>query len=124
MSRCFGIWVLVIITPVLADDDTALVATIIDAGISRVPVQTIAPAYPRKARRDRIEGEVQVCFHITRRGTTRSVSVRTSTHRAFERPSTKAVRASTFKPLVDDEPLPAIKSCRTFVFSLEPVEEQ
>ena len=124
MSRGWGICVLVLISPAAADDDAALLARIIDADISRVPVYTVAPEYPRKARRDRIEGEVQVCFHISRSGTTRSISVRSSTNRAFERPSTKAVRASTFRPLKKDQALAASKSCRTFVFSLQPVEEQ
>ncbi|HNP63791.1 MAG TPA: energy transducer TonB [Woeseiaceae bacterium] len=102
-----------------ADTDRA---RIIDSDTDRTPLQTVVPAYPEKARRDRIEGEVQVCFDIDRAGRTRRVAVRRSTHRIFERPSIQAVKASTFRPLDDDQALQAIKSCRTFVFELQPVE--
>ena len=94
-------------------------ARVVDAVSERVPLHTVAPKYPKKARRDRIEGEVQVCFDVDRQGRTRRIAVRNSTHRAFEKPSMRAVRASTFRPLEDSEPLPAIKVCRTFIFALE-----
>ena len=106
----------------LADDDEPPLARIVENIVKRVPEHTVAPQYPRKARRDRIEGEVQVCFEIDRKGKPRRVAVRTSTHRAFERPSIKAVRASTFRPIKDDADVPQIKSCRTFVFSLQPAK--
>tara|TARA_R110000782_G_scaffold41594_7_gene95230 strand:+ start:1037 stop:1408 length:372 start_codon:yes stop_codon:yes gene_type:complete len=98
-------------------------ARIIDSDSDRTPLHTVVPVYPFKARRDRIEGEVQVCFDIDRAGRTRRVAVRRSTHRIFERPSIRAVKASTFRPLDDDQALQAIKSCRTFVFALQPVED-
>jgi len=112
----------IVIAPVFAADEQPLVAHIIDSSKGRVPSHTVAPEYPREARRDRVEGEVQVCFDVNREGRTRRIGVRTSTHRAFEKPSIKAVRASKFWPVGKDEPLPAIKSCRTFIFSLEPAE--
>jgi hypothetical protein len=62
---------------------------------------------------------VQVCFDVDRQGRTRRIAVRNSTHRAFEKPSIKAVRASTFRALEDSDPLQAIKTCRTFIYSLE-----
>ena len=34
----------------------------IAADVQRVPLHTTIPAYPKLARRDRIEGEVEVCF--------------------------------------------------------------
>ena len=80
--------------------------------------------YPKKARRDRIEGEVQVCFEITRNGRTRRIAVRKSTHRVFEKPAIRAVRASTYEPLPDDAAMSGIKSCRTFRFTLEPVVQE
>lgn len=89
--------------------------------VERTPSHTVMPKYPRVARRDRIEGEVQVCFEITRNGKTRRIAVRRSTHRLFEKPSIRAVRASTYVPLPKDAALSGIKSCRTFRFSLEPV---
>ena len=107
----------------LAEDDVT-VAHVVDGISGRMPLQTVAPEYPRKARRDRVEGQVEVCFEIDRKGRPRRIAVRNSTNRAFEKPSIKAVRASTFRPLKDDEELQSIKSCRRFIFSLEPVEEQ
>ena len=105
-----------------AADEEWVLARIIDTSIKRVPVHTVAPKYPRKARRDRVEGKVRVCFEVDRQGRPRRVGVRHSSARTFERPSIKAVRASTFKPLGENEPLLAIKSCRTFIFALEPSE--
>lgn len=112
-----------ITTSIFAEERQPLVAHIIDSSTDRIPLLTVAPEYPRKARRDRIEGEVQVCFDVTREGTTRRIAVRSSTYRAFEKPSMKAVRASSFRPIGSDEQLQAIKSCRTFVFALEPAEK-
>ena len=124
MKRC-GLFVgtFFVIASAFAADEQPVVAHVIDSSTDRIPAQTVAPEYPRKARRDRVEGEVQVCFEVTREGQTRRVAVRNSTHHTFEKPSLKAVRASSFRPLGKDEALPAIKSCRTFVFSLEPAEE-
>ncbi len=113
----------VAVTTLLAEGDP-VVAHVVDRIADRVPLQTVAPEYPRKARRDRIEGQVEVCFDIDRKGRPRRIAVRNSSNRAFEKPSIKAVRVSTFRPLNDDEELQSIKSCRTFIFSLEPVEVQ
>ncbi len=109
-------------TDAIADDEEPILAQVIDNNLNRVPVHTVAPKYPRKARRDRIEGEVRVCFEIDRDGRPRRVGVRYSSARTFERPSIDAVRASSFRPLGKNDVLQAIKSCRTFVFALEPVE--
>lgn len=97
-----------------------------DSATDRVPLHTVIPDYPRTARRDRIEGEVQVCFNITRDGHPTRIAVRRSTHRIFEKPSRKAVRQSTWLPIGKDEPMSGIKACRTFRFNLVPVsaEEQ
>jgi hypothetical protein len=46
--------------------------------------------------------------------------VRKSTHRVFEKPSIRAVRASTYEPLPEGVELPVIKACRTFRFTLQP----
>ncbi len=102
---------------VLADVDTE------DSKTDRVPLHTIIPDYPKEARRDRVEGNVQVCFKISRAGTPWRIAVRRSTHRVFEKPAIKAVRDSTFAPLRPTEQLPDIKACRTFRFYLEPVPE-
>jgi TonB family protein len=87
----------------------------------RRPLQTVVPGYPEKARRARVEGEVEVCFKVNREGKTSKVAVRRSTNRAFEKPARDAVRASTYRPLPEDEELSGIKTCRTFRFHLASV---
>ena len=109
--------------PVVVADVEPFYAYVIDSSTDRIPSHTVAPEYPRKARRDRIEGRVQVCFDVDRQGRTRRVAVRHSSHRAFEKPSIKAVRASFFRALSEKENLLDIKSCRTFMFSLEPIDK-
>ena len=124
MRRSWYFLTLVLIASALLAEDDVTVAHVVDSISGRMPLQTVAPEYPRKARRDRVEGEVEVCFEIDRKGRPRRIAVRNSTNRTFEKPSIKAVRASSFRPLKDDEELQSIKSCRRFIFSLEPVEEQ
>lgn len=87
----------------------------------RVPLNTVAPAYPDVARRDRIEGDVQVCFNVDRDGRPYRIAVRSSTNRIFEKPAIRAIRASRYQPLPKDQDVPAIKTCRTFRFRLESV---
>ena len=104
----------------LADSDFQ-VTHLLDGTGGRKPLQTMVPDYPEKARRQRLEGEVEVCFNVDRDGKTSRVSVRRSTHRWFERPSILAVRASTYHPLSEGQRLSGIKTCRTFRFRLTPV---
>lgn len=93
----------------------------VDTDYDRMPANTIIPEYPEKARIRRIEGEVQVCFDISRDGFPRRVTVRDSTHRFFEKPAIEAVRRSTWRPIPPGENVPNIKACRTFRFNLIPV---
>lgn len=106
-----------------ADDTevTQLAGHLIDDSGERQPLQTIVPMYPERARRERLEGVVQVCFNVDRSGRTSRVSVRKSTNRVFEKPSTLAVRASSYRPLAEGKELSGIKTCRTFRFQLTPV---
>ena len=85
----------------------------------RVPLHTVVPKYPDEARRDRIEGEVEVCFNVNRKGRPTRIAVRSSSNRIFEKSAIRAVRASRYKPIPRSEPVPSIKTCRTFNFSLE-----
>jgi len=94
---------------------------IVDEQSDRVPLITAAPQYPDNEIRDRIEGEVKVCYLIDKRGLPYRVGVRESTHRAFERPSLRAVKASSYVPLKSDEQVSSVKTCRTFRFQLEPI---
>lgn len=118
-----GLLAVIVAATVAPGNDDLLLVQVVGTDSRRLPALTVAPEYPRKARRDRIEGEVQVCFDVDREGRTRRIAVRHSTNRAFEKPSIRAVRASRFRPLKKDEALQSIKSCRTFRFSLEPVEK-
>lgn len=93
----------------------------LDSSTDRAPLHTVIPDYPQIARRDRIEGEVEVCFHITRDGRPQRIAVRNSTNRLFEKPARKAVRHSTWVPLKEGDEVSGIKACRTFRFSLVPV---
>ena len=90
----------------------------IESNMERVPLHTVIPDYPEVARRDRVEGSVQVCFNISRSGYPRRIAVRHSTNRLFEKIAKKAVRQSTWKPLSEGEQESGIKACRTFRFSL------
>ncbi len=114
---------LLLLAGVLARAEETSIPRLIEEYSDRIPNVTVAPEYPRDARRDRIEGEVQVCYNIDNKGRPFRVAVRRSTHRIFERPSMRAVKASTYVPLKPDEKTSGIKSCRTFRFQLEPVVE-
>lgn len=102
-------------------DDASDLTHLYDDGGGRKPVQTVVPMYPELALRERVEGEVQVCFNVDRNGKPHRVRVRKSTNRIFEKPSVLAVRASTYEPLPEGEKLSGIKTCRTFRFRLDPV---
>ncbi len=101
------------------DDNGATHLT--DDSSDRKPLQTVVPVYPEKARRERLTGEVEVCFNVDRDGKTSRVAVRRSTHRIFEKPAILAAKASTYYPLAEGQTLSGIKTCRTFRFQLTPV---
>lgn len=102
-------------------DDAASVTHLIDDTGERMPLNTVVPVYPEQARRERVEGDVEVCFNIDREGRTSRVRVRHSSNRIFERPSVLAVRASSYTELPPEKRLSGIKTCRTFRFRLLPV---
>ena len=92
-----------------------------DDAAERQPLQTVVPVYPERALRERLQGEVEVCFNVDREGRTSRIAVRSSSNRIFERPAILAVRASSYMPLAADKTLPNIKTCRTFRFRLDSV---
>lgn len=100
--------------------DTQVTHLTDDTG-DRQPLHTVVPAYPERARRERLEGDVQVCFNVDREGRTSRVRVRTSTHRVFEKNAIAAVRESSYKPVPPETRLSGIKTCRTFRFRLTPL---
>ena len=113
--------VLLPVVAVAADDP--VIEHLIDQANERIPTSTVAPVYPETARRDRVEGDVKVCFNVDRKGRPYRIAVRSSTKRVFEKPSMRAVRASRYAPVPDDREVPSIKTCRTFQFRLERVND-
>ena len=106
--------------PALAEDE-GTVKHYSDSSNERVPASTAFPAYPSVARRDRIEGDATVCFHIDSRGRVVRPAVRSSSHKIFERPALRAIKRSSFAPLPKGEKASPVKTCRTYRFRLEPV---
>lgn len=92
------------------------------ADAERTPLQTVIPEYPRAAWLDQIEGDVLVCFSVTRSGRPYNIAVRRSDYKFFERPARDAVKASWFERVPEGEKVPPVKTCRTFQFRLEPVD--
>ena len=88
----------------------------------RNPVHTVVPEYPQKAWFERVEGDVEVCFFITRGGRPYNIAVRRSDHRLFERVARDAVKNSWFEAIPRPDKVPQVKTCRTFMFRLEPLE--
>jgi TonB family protein len=87
----------------------------------RNPVHTVVPEYPQKALLERVEGDVQVCFRVNRGGRPYRIAVRRSDNRIFERPARDAVKKSWFEAIPRPKDVPQVKTCRTFMFRLEPV---
>ena len=114
-----GLGIVMLIPLVHAEEVT--VSRYIDEDTDRIPMHTVVPIYPHVARRDRIEGQVQLCYHIDKKGRPYRIAVRNSTHRIFEKPAKRAIRASTYKPLEAGEKSSGIKTCRTFRFELSAV---
>jgi TonB family protein len=106
-----------------AEDDKPkfrALARIEETPSNRTPRTTIAPVYPKRARRDRIEGEAVVCFTIDARGKIRKPRVRESTHKLFRKAALKAIRRSGFEPAGPHQ-VQVTRACRTYRFLLEPV---
>ena len=103
--------------------DDPLITHFADQGNARIPTNTVAPIYPEEARRDRIEGDVKVCFNVDRQGRPYRIAVRSSTNRVFEKPSLRAVRTSRYAAVPDEHEVPAIKTCRTFQYRLERIQD-
>jgi TonB family protein len=92
-----------------------------DSERERDPAVTAFPKYPYVARRDRLEGEATVCFTVNARGQVIRPSIRSSSHKIFEKPAMKAIRESTFDPLKPGETKSNLKTCRLFRFRLDPI---
>jgi len=108
-------------TPALAEETGKHVFHLMDSSTDRTPAKTAFPAYPRIARRDRIEGDATVCFKVDLQGRIRSIRVKNYSHRIFRRPSLRAIKDSSFEPLQPHEVLSTSRTCRTYRFRLEPI---
>jgi TonB family protein len=107
---------------VLAKGDSKISLNhVMDSSNDRTPLVTAFPGYPRIARRDRIEGSAVVCFKIDIDGTIRSVRVKSYSDRIFRRPAIRAIKSSSFEPLLPHEIYSTSRTCRTYRFRLEPV---
>jgi TonB family protein len=91
-----------------------------DSAVRR-PAATVFPSYPEEARLYRLEGETTVCFKINAQGEIVRPKVASSTHRIFERPALRAIRASAFTPLEAGAVDSAADVCRVFRFRLSPL---
>jgi TonB family protein len=113
-----------LLLPLLAlADHEADTGPFTDSPGERLPAVTAFPKYPSIARRDRIEGEAVVCFHIDARGKVVRPSIRSSTHKIFEKPAMRAIRRSSFTPLADGKKPAVAKTCRTYRFRLDRINE-
>ena len=115
-----GLAMLLVVSILGAEVDSDVLHLTDDKG-ERRPLQTVVPVYPERALKDRIEGEVEVCFNVGRDGRTSRIAVRHSSNRLFEKSAMAAIRASTYQPMPADKQLSGIKTCRTFRFLLDPV---
>ena len=107
---------------VLAQETVPLDIYSRDSAVRRQPAATVFPQYPEEARLYRLEGETTVCFRVNAQGEIVRPKVTSSSHRIFERPALRAIRASAFEPLeagqgdsVPDD------VCRVFRFRLSPI---
>ena len=107
--------------PALGEQDSTSVVHFLDSNTDRVPLLTAFPSYPSIARRDRIEGQVTVCFMIKQDGGIRRAKLKNTTHRIFKKPVLKAIKRSTFEPLSPSQVLDTARTCRTYRFRLEPI---
>ncbi len=124
-----GLWSALLATAALllmvpatpADENPPRKVHVIDSNTDRTPSVTAFPAYPRIARRDRIEGEATVCFLIDKFGKIRRPRIKHASHPIFKRAAMRAIRESTFEPLAPHEILATARTCRTYRFRLQPV---
>jgi TonB family protein len=122
MRPCAVLASLLLVTaPVALGQEEGTVEHFTDSSSDRTPAITAFPKYPAVARRDRIEGETVVCFIIDARGKIIRPSIRSSTHKIFEKPAMRAIRSSSFEPLQSGEQMATAKTCRTYRFRLDPV---
>lgn len=125
-ANCWGAQAVVFAALALVFPAPSFAADVLvdDVADDRQPVSTFVPRYPQKALDKRLEGDVTVCFFITDEGSIKRAKIRKSSHRIFEKPVLRAIRASSFEPLAAGNQASPAKTCRTFRFRLERIDKE
>jgi len=90
-----------------------------------IPIVTIAPAYPKEAAENKIEGKVTIEFTVTTMGTVKNpVIVSTNPKGVFDQAALRAILKYKFKPrTINNKPVEAIAS-QTINFALSQISNQ
>ncbi len=95
-------------TSALAQGDTA----------ERRALITPVPEYPKRALRERVEGDVQVCYTVDVNGRVHRPRVQTTSHRWFNRAAVRAARGLLYEPANAGAANSTASLCSTFRFRL------
>jgi len=119
LAAVVPVCILMVVGPAQAQDSPTQGIRVSEWRRERMPLNSAIPEYPEDARRERLEGEARVCFAVNARGEVIRPRIRSSTHRIFNRPTLKAIRASTFESLEAGELESPFETCRTYRFRLD-----
>ena len=89
----------------------------------RRPMSSSSPTYPEKARNERREGDVTVCYTITAEGKVRRPYVHESSDRVFNRSAVRAAKEIVYEPAAPGAANTRAPACSTFRFRLQPLNE-
>ena len=64
----------------------------------RRALKTLLPSYPAKALRERLEGDVQVCYVVDTNGNVHRPRIAATSHRWFNRAAIRAARGFRYEP--------------------------
>ena len=91
-----------------------------DIIVEAMPIVTVAPAYPRKAAMDKIEGEVSIGFTIAIDGTVKNPKIYASSpEKIFDREAIRAVLKYKFAPKTVNKKAVESEATQTFKFKLD-----
>ena len=82
----------------IADSFDDMIFEISDLDQAPVAIVQIAPVYPPKLKRNRVQGTVQVVFIVDENGNVKRPSIEKSSNREFNENALKAVRQWKFEP--------------------------
>ena len=84
----------------------------------RRAMTTPLPHYPEKALRERLEGDVQVCYVVDINGHIHRPRVQSTSHRWFNRAAIRAARGLRYEPAAPGAANGRTSLCSTFRFRL------